>query len=520
MTIPSSKSPHSGKPVHILLVEDSATHIALIRDALAARGREIALAVAHTLAEARTMLAGVRPDLAIVDLLLPDGSGIDLLPADREDAAFPVVILTSHGNERKAVEAIKAGALDYLVKSPDTLAALPHVVTRALREWNHIVERKRAEDALRESEERFRSVFEHAASGMAMLSLDGRFLQVNQALCRFLGYSEAELLNLRVEDVTLSEDREWMHRLFDEIRTGSRKAFDYEKRYVRKDGTFVWGHATVAQVRNSGAQPDYCVGMVQDITDGKKAEEALRESDRMKTEFISTAAHELRTPLTSILGFSQVLLGQDDLSAAERRELLTYIHQQARALSDIVADLLDIARIESGQGLALNRVACMPADLVQQLAPLLQGGSGRPRYDLSIAEETAPLLVDLGKMIQVFENLLSNAVKYSPKGGPIRIAGELMNEMYRFSVADRGVGMTPEQVARIFDKFYRADASDTAVGGLGLGMSIARNIVEAHGGRIWVESEPGRGTTVRFTLPLGRRETSGNGSEVEENPDR
>jgi len=137
--------------IHILLVEDSATHVALIRAALAVQGREITLTLAGSLAEARARLADFRPDLAIVDLLLPDGNGIELLPTVKEDAPFAIVILTSQGNEQKAVNAMKAGALDYLVKSPETLAALPHIIKRALREWNHITERKRAEEELREA---------------------------------------------------------------------------------------------------------------------------------------------------------------------------------------------------------------------------------------------------------------------------------------------------------------------------------------------------------------------------------
>jgi signal transduction histidine kinase len=272
--------------------------------------------------------------------------------------------------------------------------------------------------------------------------------------------------------------------------------------------------------RNDEGEIEGAVELCLDITERKRAEELLRESDRMKTEFISTAAHELRTPLTSILGFSQVLLSPENLSDAERKEFLAYIHQQARALSGMVADLLDIARIESGQGLALKRVFCAAGELVIQLSPFLQGGTERSRFELAITAEATPLLVDKAKMAEVFENLLSNALKYSPPGSPIRIAGEIVGESYRFSVVDRGIGMTPEQVARVFDKFYRADASDTAVGGLGLGMSIVRNIVEAHGGRIWVESEPDRGTTAHFSLPLAPPEASGKGSNVEENSDR
>ncbi|HEY6871383.1 MAG TPA: ATP-binding protein [Geobacteraceae bacterium] len=151
MTTPVSDTQPDGKTVHILLVEDSMVHVALIREALNVPDLRISLTVASTLAEARVRAAERQPDLAIVDLLLPDGSGIELLPVDREEGTFPFVILTSHGNEQKAVEAMKAGALDYLVKSAETLTALPHVIARTLREWHHIAERKRAENELREA---------------------------------------------------------------------------------------------------------------------------------------------------------------------------------------------------------------------------------------------------------------------------------------------------------------------------------------------------------------------------------
>ncbi len=151
MTPPPTNTQIAEERTRLLLVEDSAMHVSLIREALAVPDLRIDLTVASTLAEARARVAEKRPDLAIVDLLLPDGSGIEFLPAEREKATFPIVIMTSHGNEQKAVEAMKAGALDYLVKSAETLTVLPHVIMRTLREWDHISGRRRAEKELREA---------------------------------------------------------------------------------------------------------------------------------------------------------------------------------------------------------------------------------------------------------------------------------------------------------------------------------------------------------------------------------
>ncbi len=227
-----------------------------------------------------------------------------------------------------------------------------------------------------------------------------------------------------------------------------------------------------------------------------------REIDRMKTDFISTAAHELRTPLTSILGFSQVLLSQPDLSAGEREEFLRYINDKGTVLADIVKELLDIARIESGQGLSLNSYPFPPGEMVGLMEPLIKATGGQHHFEVNLTGGDIRLLADRSKIGQVLENLLSNAIKYSPAGGPIRIDGCADGSYYRISVTDQGIGMTAEQVHRVFDKFFRADVSNTAIGGVGLGMSIVKHIVEAHGGGIAVESEPGKGTRVSFTLPL------------------
>ncbi|MBN1550455.1 PAS domain S-box protein [bacterium] len=226
-----------------------------------------------------------------------------------------------------------------------------------------------------------------------------------------------------------------------------------------------------------------------------------REVDRMKTEFISTAAHELRTPLTSIQGFSEIMLTRSDITEEEKKRFLSYINKQSVSLTLIVSDLLDIARIESGRGFALNKASYDISDTIRQVIPYFQEHSPQHHFELSIPDQPLVLQADRQKMEQVFKNLIGNAVKYSARGGVIRVTGGITDDHFEAAVADNGIGMSTDQVEKIFDKFYRADASDTAIEGTGLGMTIVKHIVEAHGGRIWVESELGKGTTVRFTIP-------------------
>jgi PAS domain S-box-containing protein len=475
------------------------------------------------------------------------------------------------------------------------------------------------------SDLRFRSIFESANAGMNIVDGEGRFLEVNPAFCRFVGYSCEELSSCTVFDLTHPDDLSETRRRFGEIHSGLRRAFNYEKRFVRSDGLAVWGHVTSAWLFDTRDRPLYGVGLVQDVTARKRAEERLcgalvatrqardrigaileavgqglivtdhrgrvmhlsppaerllgvrqnsalpqhlpelfsdarvaqrvaavmhspeeqnsfefdlagthgnpprtiqarvsvmrdaamvlqgfilvlhdvtreREVDRMKTEFISTAAHELRTPLTSIQGFSEILLNQDGWRTDERLGMLKAIHEQAQILSMVVTDLLDLARIESGAGFVLNRSECRLTDLVQQAISHVPHRSGRHRFEIDIAVDAETVHCDMIKMRQVLENLLSNAVKYSPDGGSVQIAARRDGEDILLSVQDHGIGMTTDQVQRVFDKFYRADGSNSAIEGVGLGMSIVREIVHAHGWRIWIESMPGCGTTVFLSL--------------------
>jgi len=229
-----------------------------------------------------------------------------------------------------------------------------------------------------------------------------------------------------------------------------------------------------------------------------------RELDRLKSEFIATAAHELRTPLTSIVGFTEMLLNDKDIDQPRRDELLTIVLQKADVLERIVNDLLDLGRVESGRVIHLEK---NPADIRALVASAVDAYRQEFRKRHFAFDWPEPglgkILVDAGKIGQVMENLLSNAVKFSPQGGVITVSGSADDREVIIAVRDEGIGMDREQVDRVFDKFYRADGSHTAIPGLGLGMAIAKGIVEAHGGRIQVESRKGAGTAVTFTIPVG-----------------
>jgi len=229
-----------------------------------------------------------------------------------------------------------------------------------------------------------------------------------------------------------------------------------------------------------------------------------RELERLKNAFLGMAAHELNTPLAAILGFSELLTSEHavaQLSPEQREEYLHLIHSKALELSRLIDDLLDISRVEAGQPLLLDYEAVRLDDLVREVLHPYQEKCSRHRFELHLATAQTQIAADPWRIRQVINNLVSNAVKYSPQGGVIKVGVESRDGHCRITVADEGIGMTAEQIGHIFDRFYRADSSNTAVQGVGLGMSIVRHIIQAHHGEIKVKSSPGRGTTVSVDLP-------------------
>ncbi len=241
----------------------------------------------------------------------------------------------------------------------------------------------------------------------------------------------------------------------------------------------------------------------QEVTRRKEAEESLRELNRMKNEFISSVAHEINTPLTSILGYAELIQTAGDVFSAEKKSgFVDDIIENAENLVRIIDDLLDIARFEQGCGVELNKTAGSPEALIEKVVRRFSDQKDPHRFELELAKgDNLQTVFDPLRIRQVLENIISNAVKYSPADSTVTIRTRRDEARLCITVADQGAGMSEEQLARVFDKFYRGDMANTGVRGLGLGMSIVKQIIEQHDGSIQIKSVPGRGTTVEVTLP-------------------
>jgi PAS domain S-box-containing protein len=390
----------------------------------------------------------------------------------------------------------KDGSYRYLSwnATPFTADGITYAVAR------DITERKRAEERLRfalaSSEtnlERLDAILSAVSSGLLVTDLDNRIVLLNHVAEKLLdthaGKSTGLSLDEAIQDRSL---RERIRATLSKRETGSKFDFVTTTADSPRPTTLC---ARTALIRDKLGKTTGTLTVIEDVTHE-------REVDRLKTEFLSTAAHELRTPLTSIRGFSEILLTRE-MPAEKSRRFLDTINIQATNLGNIINDLLDLARIESGRGLELRRAATDVVAIVREVLDSFIPRSERHRYVLDAEPPQILAHCDREKMRQAIQNLVSNATKYSPDGGEIRVSIDRKDPFLSCSVIDQGIGMMPDQLSRVFEKFYRANAGTTAVEGTGLGMSIVKAIVEQHGGTISIESELGKGTRATFSLPLG-----------------
>lgn len=234
----------------------------------------------------------------------------------------------------------------------------------------------------------------------------------------------------------------------------------------------------------------------------REANEQLLEVDREKDEFVSTVSHEFRTPLTGILGFSEMIRNEADLTVDEMREFAGDIHRDAQRLARMINDMLDLDRMRSG-AMGLER---RPVDLngvVEDVVVLARPNAPGHRIETELDRDLPAIEADRDRLVQVVTNLVSNAVKYSPQGGTVRLRTWLEGDTVRLSVSDEGIGIPADQLGKVFERFTRVESKAMRdIQGTGLGLPIVQQIVELHGGRVWVESVLGSGSTFHVTLPV------------------
>lgn len=348
----------------------------------------------------------------------------------------------------------------------------------------------------------FEAVFNAMADSLVMTDIERNVVMTNKAFSKTFGYSSIEVIGNSAEMLYVDAQE---YKQQGEMRYSSDAQSNhvaYEMNYRRKDGSIFPGETIGVKVTDASGTLTGFLRCIRDITERKQVEEQLLHNDRMKSEFIATASHELRTPLTSILGYAELLLEDSGLTPKLRKEGLEYIVEKGHLIERMVTDMLDVSRIESGRMLPLERTMVDISEVVDHVFKEFEQESANCILCLQFPDQGLPLFVDKDRMLQVFENLVGNAIKFSPNGGQIIVKGETVDGNCLITVADEGIGINSEQQEHIFEKFHRVDSSNTATKGLGLGLYLVKIIIEAHHGKVWVESNEGKGVKFIFTLPL------------------
>jgi len=384
------------------------------------------------------------------------------------------------------------------------------------RNLERLVEERTAE--VRQSETTYRALFENSNDGIFLMSPAGEELQANQRALDMVGYTLDEWRTINNNQLVPADQQQDADARLEAVLRGEHVPL-YERTFISKDGKRIAVEINLSAIRDATGKVMMVQSVVRDITERKKAEEALRDSrdklsaanaalekaSRLKDEFLASMSHELRTPLSGILGLSEALQLQTYGELNEKQlKSLRNIESSGRHLLDLINDILDLSKIEAGK-LDLQIAPCSASELCQASLQLTKGMAHQKRLNVSFSMNPVTIILqaDARRLKQMIVNLLSNAVKFTPEGGKLglEVQGDEAEEIVSFSVWDKGIGIKPEEMGKLFKPFVQLDSSlARQYSGTGLGLSLVQRMAELHGGSIKVESTPGEGS--RFTIIL------------------
>ena len=541
--------------IRVLLVEDDAVDRMACRRVLARDpDYDFVLSEAESGREGLQLAHEQRPDCVLLDYHLPDLNGLEFLAAladDTGDISIPVMMLTGTDNATIAVEAMKRGARDYLIKDMEQqyLELLPAVIQRVLGERKVLLEKKNAEEKLAQAEAKYRSLVETIPAIVYIAALDGtnRFLYVSSRI-ETLGFPSEKWLHN--PDILLAQthpdDRQ---RTLEERAKSQATAapLHCEYRLLTTDGKVLWFRDEASVVRDESGRSLFLQGILVDITESKQSEEELRQhryrledlvarrtdelarlndelrrdiaerkliqveltkakteaekANLAKSEFLSSMSHELRSPLNVMLGFAQLLESSSPPPTSNQMTMLKEINSAGWYLLELINKILDLATIESGK-LVVSPEPMSVTDVMLECRAMIEPQAQERGIQLIFPPLDVHRFVkaDRTRVKQVLINLLSNAIKYNRHGGTVEVICQGSPDWLRISVKDSGPGLTPDKMTQLFQQFNRLGQERGSVEGTGIGLVVTKQLVELMGGQIGVESTVGVGSIFWFEL--------------------
>jgi two-component system, cell cycle sensor histidine kinase and response regulator CckA len=494
----------AARPITVLLVEDNPGDARLILELLGqVQAQAFDLERVDRLDRALARLAETGVDVVLLDLGLPDSQGLDTFVRTRRGApGEPIVVISGLDDERMALEAVRSGAQDYLVKG----RIEGQLLARVLR---YAIERKRAEQELVAREERFRALVEHSADAIALLDRAGALTYASHSTERVLGYRAEEMLGRQALDLIHPDDVPAVAGRLRELQGRPGAVVVMEARYRHKDGSWRHGECSVAN-RLSDPTVRALVLNYREITERRRLEEQLRQAQKMEAvgRLAGGVAHDFNNVLTAIFGYADLL--NEDLPEGHRaRQDLEEIRKAALRASALTRQLLAFSRQQVLQPMVLSL-----NDLVEEIQNMLVRLIGEDvELRLNLSPDAGNVRADAGQVQQVLMNLVVNARDAMPTGGKLLLEtvnadlAEQYAELHQpvipgryvmLAVSDTGTGMDAETKARIFEPFFTTKEKGR---GTGLGLSTVYGIVKQSGGYVWVYSERGRGTTFKLYFP-------------------
>jgi len=492
--------------IKILLVEDNPADADLLAELLEVSvGVEWELVSVEFLHQAIAQLGKQCFDIVLLDLSLPDSHGLETLTRLREvapDAAM--VVMTGLDDEAIGLEAVRLGAQDYIVKGQITTQLL-------VRTIRYAIERSQTFQMLRESERRFRAIFDSSFQLTKLLTPEGIVLEVNQTALDFAGVRSQNIVGRPIWEQLIWEQspngKEQLKEGIAKAATG--EFFRREIDFLGKSGQIITVDLSLKPVKNDTGQVLLLIAEARDISDRKRAEAEIlktlareKELSQLRAKFVTMVSHEFRTPLTTIQ-FSTGLLQDYSSKWTENKKSTHFARIQLaiKRMTELLEDILVIGKIEANT-LPFQPVSLNLEKFCRQLVEEQQLNDSN-QHPIAFIHEggNCDAQMDEKLLRQMLGNVLSNAIKYSPAGSTVSLQLNCQNHKAVFQVQDRGIGIPQADIERILETFYRSTNVGT-ISGTGLGLAIVKRAVELHSGQLAIDSQEGKGTTFTITLPL------------------